>query len=62
VRDAASKIRDLEALLLRFAVDRGGQKVLLLPGDTLIIAEDRKRLLRVSDLVKSLWDFSNESL
>jgi hypothetical protein len=62
VKDASAKINDLEKLLLKFAVDRDGHKVILLAGDALIIAEDRKRLLRVSDIVKALWAFSDESL
>jgi hypothetical protein len=62
VKDSGSKIKELELQLLRFAVDRNGSKVILLPGDTLIIAEDRKRQLRVADVVKALWQFSDESL
>jgi hypothetical protein len=62
LKDAGEKISSLEHDLLCFAVDRNGDKVLLLAKDTLIIAEDGKRLLRVSDIVKALWEFSNESL
>jgi hypothetical protein len=62
VKDAAEKIRDLENLLLRFATDRSGHKVILLPKDTLIVAEGGKRLLQVSDLIRACWEFSDESL
>jgi hypothetical protein len=61
MKDAAILIRDLEQELLKFTVDRDGTRVILLPGDIVIVAEDRKRQLRLTDLIDGLWLFAKES-